>query len=447
MDEPNLGGDTIELPVATAKPVGQRFVERLPPWAGSVRTRLTLLYSVLLFGLAAIVVGGIYLGLSRELDNQSVYRSEEVVGIFDTPQGRVIIEGDVEVLDELALFEKAVNQQALQKLRNYSFGALALLFVSSLAIGWYVANLVLRPIGRIAGVAQEIQATDLKRRIRMRGPNDELRFLADTFDDMLGRLDQAFEGQRRFIHEASHELRNPLAVIRTNIDVVQSDPHATIDDYREVGEVVGRTAERMTTLVDDLLLYARQESPDQREELLDVSDVVADTATEYRAAAEADGINLIDQAPRGLLVHGDAVALRRALANLVANAIRYSAPGDRIRVAAGIEGAWVWMAVEDQGPGIATGDQKRVWQRFWRGEQRRGRPLQARSGLGLTIVRQIVESHGGQVHLASEVGVGSTFSMWLPTATTSMSPGERPPSTGEILLDPNGARVEAAEAR
>src|SRR5690606_9012714 len=175
---------------------------------------------------------------------------------------------------------------------DYSFTALGLLFIGSLGTGWIVSGRVLRPIGRITGVAREIQATDLSRRIHLRGPNDELRQLADTFDAMLARLDAAFESQRRFIHEASHELRNPLAVIRTNLDVALSDPDATVDDLREVGELVGRTAERMSSLVDDLLYYARQEEPANRAGLIDVAPLVSDAVAEFRAAAESAGLGL-----------------------------------------------------------------------------------------------------------------------------------------------------------
>lgn len=384
---------------------GRRLAERLPPWMGSIRVRLTVLYSTVLFGLAALVVFGIYTGVSRSLDSQPVSQSPEYLP--DVLPGT-----DVEVIS-LEEFERRVNTRALDKLREYSFTALGLLFIGSLGTGWIVSGRVLRPIGRITGVAREIQATDLSRRIHLRGPNDELRQLADTFDAMLARLDAAFESQRRFIHEASHELRNPLAVIRTNLDVALSDPNATVDDLREVGELVGRTAERMSTLVDDLLYYARQEEPANRAGLIDVAPLVSDAVAEFRAAAESAGLGLDHVATPGLWINADATAVRQALANLLANAVRLAPAGTSVRVAAGAEGGWVWLAVEDQGPGIPPEDQERVWARFWRGDRRRARE-EGRSGLGLTIVRQIVERHHGRVQLVSEVGKGSTFVLWFP---------------------------------
>ncbi|MGI9603412.1 MAG: sensor histidine kinase [Acidimicrobiales bacterium] len=411
---------------------GQRIAEKLPPWLGSVRVRLTVLYSVILFGLAAVVVFGIYTGLARELDEQKVYQRDDVLlGIPVEGGGTLVVPAERFERDELAVFEKQVNQAALDQLRQYSLWSLAVLFVASLGVGWFVSGMVLHPIGRITHVAQDIGATDLKRRIRLRGPNDELKQLADTFDDMLERLDLAFENQREFIQETSHELRNPLAVIRTNLEVLDADPDADLEDYREVSALVGRTSERMSTLVDDLLLYARQEIPD-RTAVVDLADVVADVAAEYGAMAEAEGIEMMVDAPPGHRVHGDAVGLRRALANLLANAVHETSAGDRIRVVTGREPGWVWVAVEDTGPGIARSDQRRVFQRFWRGERRRASEA-GRTGLGLSIVQQVLEAHGGEVRLESTVGEGSTFSLWLPDLSET-APGQRPANTGEIRL-------------
>jgi hypothetical protein len=147
---------------------GRRFVERLPPWMGSIRVRLTVLYSTVLFGLAALVVFGIYTGVSRSLNDQPVSQTQEwnsgLEGVFPP-------NADIEFIP-LEEFERRVNTRALAKLREYSFTALGLLFIGSLGTGWIVSGRVLRPIGRINGVAREIQATDLSRRIHLRGPND-----------------------------------------------------------------------------------------------------------------------------------------------------------------------------------------------------------------------------------------------------------------------------------
>jgi len=407
----------VEAAGRTTAPLA-RLAERLPPALGSIRVRLTVLYSTLLFGLAAVVVGLIYVGQSRSLDDVPVSRRYEVTTTLD---GRIIDAREVQVVPALELFEREVNRRAMETLRTYSFSALGLLFIGSLGVGWFVSGPVLRPIGRITRVAREIQATDLSRRINLRGPNDEIHQLADTFDDMLGRLDEAFENQRQFIHEASHELRNPIAVIRTNVDVALADPDATTGDLRQTAEVVGRAAERMGTLVDDLLTHARLGVQANREERVDLGRIAVDAAAEFRAAAAAKGIGLVADAPEGVQVRGDRVALQRALANLLVNALRESSARTTVRLGAGREQDWAWISVADEGPGIAPEDRERVFQRFWRGDPGSARQ-EGRSGLGLTIVRQIAAAHGGRVTLDSEVGVGSVFVLWLPAEPRPAEP-------------------------
>ncbi len=196
-----------QRPVRRPMSVGANTDRFLPSWVGSIRFRLALLYSVLLFGLAAIVIGGIYAGISREIGGTIMDDSGFDV-ILRNPDG-----GGRIAVRAFEDFEAEVDRQALADLRRYSFAALGLLFFASLAVGWYVAGIVLRPIERITTVARSINATDLTRRINLAGPEDELGQLAGTFDDMLDRLDLAFSAQTRFIHEASHELRNPLSSI------------------------------------------------------------------------------------------------------------------------------------------------------------------------------------------------------------------------------------------
>jgi signal transduction histidine kinase len=382
---------------------------------GSIRFRLTAVWSILVFGLAALVVGGIYLGLHNSLNNQKISATTFQVG------GITFIQPD-----QAQLVQRSVNERALDALRVYSFWSLLALFFTSLVVGWIVSGRMLRPLGEISNSVREIQASDLKQRIDLGGPNDELRQLADTFDDMLGRLDEAFEGQRQFIHQASHELRNPLAVIRTNLEVTLSDPDASAEDLRHTAEVVERSSERMARLVDDLLVYARKGTLSLERDPVDVAQLIDEAAQEFTAPAVAAGVHLVQHADPGLWTIGDRLALRQALGNLLANGIRYSPEGSTVRLRGGLDGPWVWMAVEDQGPGIDPSDRDRVFQRFWRGNPRAGRE-QGRSGLGLTIVRQIAEAHGGEVKLVSQLDHGSAFVLWLPALTPLEPQSPLPP--------------------
>jgi signal transduction histidine kinase len=385
-------------------------IGRLPDWTRSIRVRYTLLYSAVLFGLAALVVVMLYVILSMTLSGEPV-----------TSGGRGLIcnrfTGNCFRMELITgqQFEQVVNTETLDKLRDFSLKALGLMFVASLAIGWVIAGRVLAPIERITAVARDIQATDLSRRIELGGPEDELRRLADTFDAMLARLDAAFATQRQFLADASHELRNPLAIIRTNLDVAMADPDADPDDLRQALVVIGRASDRMGHLVDDLLALARGQALSVRSEPVDLGTAVADASDDLVLTAQARGINLDRTIVPGVVVNGDHDALKRAVANLLENAVRYSPPGSRVRLAVGSERGRAWVAVSDEGPGIAPEDQPRVFDRFWRADKARSR-AEGGTGLGLAIVRQIAHGHGGEVQLQSRVGVGSTFTIWLPVA-------------------------------
>ena len=403
----------------------ERLADRLPPFAGSIRFRLTAIYSLLLFGLAALVVGGIYLGLSQRLSDDSVSTDQVMVIMGRNQFGQI----DPTVIASARSIEHLANEHTLETLRTTSFAALSLLFLASLVVGWFVAGRVLAPIGRITSVARDIQATDLSRRIDLPGPDDELRELADTFDEMLGRLDEAFEGQRRFIHEASHELRNPMAVIRANVDVALADPNADEKSLRETAVVVQRSIGRISRLVDDLLVYADRGAPVHEHRPIELSALAEAAVLEFRAPAEERGVTVRAEAEAGLWVLGDADSLRQVLANLLANAVRLAPKSTDIVVGAGRAGDWVWLAVDDAGPGIAPEERDQVFQRFWRGDAARAR-AEGRSGLGLAIVRQVVEGHRGVVRVLASPRGGSTFVVWLPA--TSPSGGE----PGQALTPP-----------
>ena len=399
------------------------LVDRLPEWARSIRFRYTLLYSAVLFGLAAVVVAAIYLVLVMSL------RGEPVSPTY-TKKWCSNVSNDCVTINyfQAREFARFVHSVTLTKLRNYSFGALGVLFVASLGVGWVVAGRVLRPIGRITAVARDIQATDLSRRIELPGPDDELKQLADTFDAMLARLDAAFAAQRQFVADASHELRNPLAIIRTNVDVALADPNADPEDLRQTIAVVKRASGRMARLVDDLLALARRQEPTLEHEPVDLGVAVAEASDDFVVPAAARNIVLDRAIAPDVVVTGDRDALKRAVANLLENAVRLAPEGSRIRLATGSEGDRAWIAVTDEGPGIAPEDQPHVFDRFWRADKGLSR-ADGGTGLGLAIVRQIAESHGGEVRLQSKVGVGSSFVIWLPVTAAPAEPAPRPPAT------------------
>ncbi|OLT31456.1 two-component sensor histidine kinase [Actinomadura sp. CNU-125] len=404
----------------------------LPGFVHSIRFRLTVLYSTLLFAVTALVLGGTYLAVARSTEAQPItetYQAEKYVG--------GVRFGDVEVV-KVQQVEQAVNYETRRTLRNYSFGTLGGLLVASLGIGWVLSGRALKPVRAIARTTEEIQATDLSRRIRLSGPRDELRELADTVDSMLDRLDSAFQAQRRLIDDASHELRSPLAIIRANLDTVLSAPDADEPDRRRAVDVVDRATTRMTRLVEDLLATARRSAPALDDADVDLAAVAHESVEEFGSLASVRGLSLEPRIRDGLVLIGDHDALRRAVGNLLSNAVRLAPEGSAITIGTGVAGSWLWVAVGDAGPGLAPHEQDRVFDRFYRGARdRRTRDRDRatgdrRTGLGLAIVRQIVETHQGQVRLFSAEGEGSTFVLWFPAEGSGGAQAGTPPETNPL---------------
>jgi heavy metal sensor kinase len=380
--------------------------------ARSLRLRLAVLYSGVLVLLAGLLMLGVYLALAHSLGGGAVPDRTAVVG---GAQARVVTAQEL---------ERQVNQHALERLQDYSLAAIGILFVASLLVGWVVAGRALAPVDRVTRIARDIGATNLERRIRLGGPDDELRRLADTFDDMLERLDDAFRSQRSFAADATHELRTPLAVVQANADLLLSQP----DDPATVRVRAGRiraASERLARLGDDLLALARLDEQRPRRETVALERLVEDLAGELEEpAAEAGVVLAVRGEPVAAAV--DRLAVRRAVANLVENALRHAPAGSTVRLASGEQGRWAWIAVEDDGPGIDPAHRARVFDRFYRVDRARSR-ADGGTGLGLAIVREVARAHGGDVRLHSEPGCGACFVLWLPARPGPDGAPEPPP--------------------
>ncbi|MFE9684737.1 sensor histidine kinase [Streptomyces sp. NPDC006285] len=398
-----------------------RSALRLPAFTHTIRFRLTVLYSGLLFVLTALVLGGTYLAVERSGEAHPVskqfraekYRNGVYVGEFDAVK-----------LQEV---EAAVNYETLANLRRFSFAVLGGLGVTSLALGWILSGRALRPVRAISRTAAEIQATDLSQRIRLDGPKDELRDLADTVDSMLDRLDDAFRAQRQLVDDASHELRSPLAIIRANLDAVLTAEDSDEAERGAAVRSVDRATTRMTRLVEDLLATARRTAPALADADVDLAAAAGEACEEFAPLAAERELVVHRRLTTGLTVIGDHDALRRAVGNLLSNAVRLAPPRTGITVAAGRSEGWLWVSVRDEGPGILDDDQSRVFDRFWRARTNGSGP-DRHAGLGLAIVRQIAESHGGQIRLFSQLGEGSTFVLWFPPPDPTTTP-PTPPET------------------
>jgi two-component system OmpR family sensor kinase len=284
----------------------------------------------------------------------------------------------------------------------------------SAAVCYWLAGRAFRPIQRLAHTAREIEASDLHRRVPVPRPHDEVRDLALIFNQMVERLEHAFVQQRRFVADASHELRTPVAVIRNMTEVALSHP-AESEDYVAVLREINVETERLGLLISDLLTLARA---DEGQVLFDHDAVrldllVTDVIESMEPLAMERHIDLSAGELQPATVVGDAARLIQVIMSLVDNAITYTNPGGKVTLSVVIDDDMALLSVRDTGIGIAPEDQKHIFERFYRADPARSRAAGG-SGLGLSIVDWIVKAHNGSVRVESQVGRGSTFIVSLP---------------------------------
>ena len=343
--------------------------------------------------------------------------------------GLVLLVGVFLLLASLVLLDQAVTDAAgtssgpgPDKARSYLLHTGVLWFAVIVVIGslggYLVAKQALRPIARVTRTAQQLSTETLNQRIDLGGPDDELRELADTFDEMLARLDSAFDSQRLFVANASHELRTPLSVIRTELDVTLSDPDASVDELRRMGEVVAQATVRAQRLVTSLLTLARLQAGGRGEletrERVDLAELVPVVVATVQAEAQERRVS-IDQNLAEARTVGDPRLLERLIGNLVENAVRHNVPGGWLRISCGETAEQAWIHVANGGTMIPSGDVVPLFEAFRRGGNK-ARTANRGSGLGLSIVRLIVDAHRGRLQAVAPPFGGLAIRIELPRA-------------------------------
>jgi signal transduction histidine kinase len=269
--------------------------------------------------------------------------------------------------------------------------ALALMAILSTALGWVVAGRVLRPLRTMTTATHEISAENLNRRLSMQGPRDELRQLADTIDGLLGRLEGAFDAQRQFVANASHELRTPLTAVRALLELVLSDPNATVQTFRATCEQVLDESEQQEQLIEALLTLAQGQRGIDHAETLDLTAAVSAVVGSREGAAAARELE-IAHALAPATIAGDARLIERLVSNLVDNAIRHNVPGGRVDVVVRSNGR-ASLRVTNTGPVVPPEEIDRLLQPFQRLAADRTSHRDG-LGLGLSIVAAIATAHG-----------------------------------------------------
>lgn len=279
--------------------------------------------------------------------------------------------------------------------------------------GYLLTRRAFAPVRQITQTAREIgEGGDLSRRIGLTGRKDEIHTLAAEFDAMFARLEQAFDREKQFTDDASHELRTPTAVILSQSEYALENTHPQ-GETRAALESIHTQAARMAALLSQLLMLARADKGRQvvQREPVDLSELVEMVAETEAEQAEARNITVQTELEPGVMVQGDETLLMRLLINLTENAIRYGRPGGQVKLTLRRQDGEAVGTVEDDGIGIAPEDLDKIWQRFWQADPARSG---GGAGLGLSMVRWIAGAHGGRVTVQSEPGKGSVFTFFLP---------------------------------
>jgi signal transduction histidine kinase len=392
----------------------------------SIRLRLTLLYGGL-FLLAGAGLLAVNYALVRSQFTLPFGKRVEVPApgtLLPVPGETVVFVGPLTGGDKLivnagsAADIEAVRRQlenaALNQILAQSGVALALMALVSVGLGWLVAGRVLRPLTAITATARRLEGSTLHERINLQGPQDELKELADTMDQMLGRLDAAFETQRRFVANASHELRTPLAIARTEVDVALADPDAGAAELRAMAERVREAGERSERLIEGLLTLARSERQLRSAEPVDLAVAAADALDASGQEAARLGLrvsSVIGAAPAS----GDRALLDRLVANLVENAVRHNQPGGWLEVDTGRTGATAVVRVANGGPPIRPDQAASLFEPFRRLNGDRTSSARG-AGLGLSIVRSVATAHGGHAEARPLDDGGLEVTVELPGA-------------------------------
>ncbi len=373
------------------------------PWLRpTIRIRLTLLYGGMFLIAGILLLSIIYLLAAQALRQGNALPFTIVGG-----QVKVTSSSCPGVVGELTpdQFNAAIGQCILEQRRHalddlLSRSLMALLGLSIIAFAFGTRT------------ARRVVGTDLTRRIELDGPDDELKELADTFDEMLDRLERAFTAQQRFVANASHELRTPLAINRTLLEVHLSDPGAPVE-LQQLGKTLLATNERSEQLVEGLLLLARSENQIVERKPVDLAEVASRAVDQVRGEAEAKGVEIRgERAPA--VVQGNGVLLERIALNLVQNAVRYNVPeGGWVEVTTEAQHGQAVLLVSNTGPVVPAYEVDNLFEPFRRlRTERTGSDKGV--GLGLSIARSVARAHGGRIQAMPREGGGLVMRVTLP---------------------------------
>ena len=315
--------------------------------------------------------------------------------------------------------------------------ALAIVAVLALLAGWLIAGRMLRPIRTIIRTARRISSTNLHERLALDGPEDELKELGDTLDDLFGRLDTAFDAQRHFVANASHELRTPLTAERTLLQVALDDPYTTIDAWRSTAHELLASSDEQERLIEALLTLASSETGLSGHEPVDLAATVNATIVDLQPEIDRLGIH-VEELTTPAPLSGDPLLVERLVANLLKNAVRHNVVGGRIEVVTEVADGEAVLSVTNTGPLIPSTEIDRLFQPFQRLDRARAH-YEDGHGLGLSIVRAIVTAHQARIAAHPMPDGGLSVRVIFPQSKSTQLAASR-----SSRSDGHGTEVELA---
>ena len=392
----------------------------------TIRARLTLLY-----GAMFLLAGGLLLLLTFALVQQTLAGEIAKVPVSAGPPGTNVDPAAVprqpsaaeqELLNEAGAEFRRV---ALRQIAIQGGTALVVTGLLSFGLGWLLAGRVLRPLHVITAQARELSESNLHSRIRLSGPRDELTDLADTLDGMLDRLQRAFTAHRHFIGNASHELRTPVAIARTAVDVLATRRAPTPAQIATAIESVREATRRSENLIEGLLTLTRSQNLSQNQEVVPLHDIVQRVLTDNVVLEEAGQLT-VSCSLTPIVLAGDESLLIALVNNLVQNAFHYNRRGGTVDVRLARDGDDAVLTVANTGPLVPPEEVSSLVEPFRRAGTPRTSGSARGAGLGLSVVRAVSEAHGGAVRLSTRPAGGLEVTVTLPTVSGSRNPQPDP---------------------
>jgi signal transduction histidine kinase len=385
-----------------------------------VRARLALSYAVLFLGAGAVLLAVTY-ALVASLPSRPVVKLSEKLTLEEAkiqqackaqPNTVPVNECKKAFLAGQQAVAASQRDATLQRLLVFSLAGLGLMTVASGGLGWLMAGRALRPVSRITAAARRASEQHLGERIALQGPRDELKELADTFDQMLERLDAAFATQRRFVADASHELRTPLTVMRTAIEVTMAKPTRTPEQLEAMAAKVAQSASQAEALFEALLTLATSDQPLANTEQVDLATAAEDALEAAEPGIRRLGLQ-VDAALEPAPATGNRLLLERMIGNLVDNAVRHNNDGGWVRVHSGTSNGHARFTIANSGPVVPDALLPSLFEPFRRVAERTGAGDGA--GLGLAIVRSIGAAHAAAVDARTRPAGGLLVTVTLPS--------------------------------